>query len=72
MSNDKLIDRTVGRMPNSISIDDATLDKRTPIREPQPGESDDSEPVPERRDPEPRELPRKDCRAVFIGALQRS
>jgi hypothetical protein len=59
MTNDKLDKRTLGRRPNSVSTDDVTLNKRTPMREPQPGESDHSEPVPERRDPEPGELPRK-------------
>jgi len=72
MSNDKLNERILGRTFNSISTDDASLDKRIPIREPQPGESDDTEPVPERRDPEPRERPRNDCMAVFIGPLRRS
>jgi hypothetical protein len=61
MTNDKLDERTLGRRPNNVSTDDATLDKHLPIREPQPGESDHSELGPERRDPEPPELPRKDC-----------
>ena len=70
MSDGRLIERTLDLMANSISIDNATSERHTPMREPQPGESDDTEPVPERRDPEPREQPQKDCRELFVGALR--
>jgi len=77
MSNDDVNERTLDCTPYNPYVDDTTLGKHMPTREPQPDESDDIEPIPERQDPEPRELPRtephelprKDCRVVFTGAL---
>jgi hypothetical protein len=62
----------VTRDQKSANRWDDSLEKRAPVREPQPDESDDTEPVPPRRDPEPREIPiREDSAAPPLFWLAR-
>lgn len=70
MNNEKLNEQTLGRAQNDISRDDSTWSKRTPIRKPQRGKSESIEPLPERRDPEPCDLPIREGGKLVCGAPQ--